>query len=138
MNMKTIKILSSHATLAEAVQISGYDVSYNPAAYASRIKMTDTGYARHNLSGTSRAYIVEGAEYDNPIIMFVVNAEGINLLHKFDLSGCLSDCDLTMCVINEAEFVITKTGVTHPKTQQGRAAMARTCASANSGIVAFA
>ena len=136
--MKNINILSSHATLAEAVQVSGYDVSYNPAEYASQIKLTDKGSAAHNLSGTTRAFIVEGHEYGNPVIMYTVSANGASLLHKFDLSGCLSSGDLTMCIIDEANKMITATGVTYAKSTNGRKAMAAVCDAAKPGMIAFA
>ena len=135
--MKNITILSSHATLAEAIQVSGYDVSYNPAEYASQIKLTDKGSTAHNLSGTTRAFIVEGYEYGNPVIMYTVT-NGASLLHKFTLSGCLSNHDLTMCIIDEANKVITVTGVTYPKSTNGRKAMADVCDAAKPGMIAFA
>lgn len=135
--MKTIKILSIHNTLAEAVQVSGYDVSYNPAEYHGKIKRTDEGSSRHGLKGTVKAFIVEGYEYGNPVIMYVVSAEGINILHTFSLTSCLSSCDLQMCIIDEAGKVITQTGVTYPKTKQGRASMASACAFATAAMIAF-
>lgn len=134
--MKTIKILSSHATLAEAVQVSGYDVSYNPAEYASQIKSTDVGSPRHNLSGTIKAFIVEGHEYGNPIILYVVSAEGVNFIHRFSLSGCLSDGDITLNIVDEESKFITVTDVSYPKSPNGRKSAAAICA-ASVALVAF-
>jgi hypothetical protein len=136
--MKNINILSSHTTLAEAVKLSGYNVSYNPAEYSSKIKNVDKGSAAHNLSGTTRAFIVEGYEYGNPVIMYTVTANGASLLHKFTLSGCLSSDDFSMCIIDEANKVITTTGVTYAKSTNGRKAMAAVCDAAKPGMIAFA
>jgi hypothetical protein len=73
--MKSIKVISRHNTLAEAVIAANIDLSYNPAEAQKSIKLSDAGYNRDR--GVTEAFVCEDGK-----VRYVYQAD-IALLHKF-------------------------------------------------------
>lgn len=71
---RTIQITSTHATLSEAVEASGMDLSYNPQSAAQSIRDTERG----------RDGWKSGKAYVTPEGVFYVYHCDINILHKFE------------------------------------------------------
>lgn len=96
MNNKTIKILSRHNTLAEAVEAAKPDLSYNERSARESISLTDRGYNRDR--GVTSAYVCEDGK-----IRFVYQSD-IALLNEFSpFSSCLHDSPFQFVFIHEAE-----------------------------------
>lgn len=68
---KILNIISAHDTLTEAVNESGYDLSYNPSIGNQRIKETEHW-------GSGAAYVVEGGD-----IYYMFQHEGNSFFNKF-------------------------------------------------------
>lgn len=112
--MKSIKIISSHKTLAEAVAASNIDLSYNESSARESIKLTDCGYNRDR--GTTEAFVCDDGK-----IRFVYQAD-IAVLNEFSpFCGCLNDSHFQMVMKTKDELIWTD--ATIPKTLEGRKAV---------------
>lgn len=113
MNPKTIKILSRHNTLAEAVEAAKPDLSYNEREARQSINLTDRGYNRDR--GVTSAYVCDDGK-----IRYVYQAD-IALLHEFTpFSSCLSDCPFQLAFIHEPENNILFQAGSLPKNKASR------------------
>jgi hypothetical protein len=111
MNNKTIKILSRHNTLAEAVEAAKPDLSYNEREARQSINLTDRGYNRDR--GTIAAFVCEDGK-----IRFVYQAD-IALLHEFSpFSSCLSDSPFEL-VFDQVDY-LDFTGLRMTKNAKSR------------------
>jgi hypothetical protein len=82
--MKSIKIISRHNTLAEAVASANIDLSYNEQSAKQSIKNSDTGFNRDR--GVTDAFVCEDGK-----VRYVYQAD-IALLHEFTpFVSCLHD-----------------------------------------------
>ena len=109
---KTIKILSRHNSLAEAVEVAQPDLSYNEREARESIKLTDCGYNRDR--GVTAAYVCDDGK-----IRYVYQAD-IALLHEFSpFSACLHDGPFQLAFIHEAQNNILFSG-SWPKNAQSR------------------
>lgn len=71
--MKSIRIISRHNTLAEAVTAANPDLSYNRPLAAEYIRNADTpppNAKAFGIGATERAYIVEGKKENPKSFMF--------------------------------------------------------------------
>lgn len=111
MNSKTVKILSRHNTLAEAVEAAKPDLSYNEREARQSINLTDRGYNRDR--GTIAAFVCEDGK-----IRFVYQAD-IALLHEFSpFSSCLSDSPFEL-VFDQVDY-LEFTGLKMTKNSKSR------------------
>jgi hypothetical protein len=101
----TIKILSRHNSLAEAVEAANPDLSYNPAEAANQIRQID----RHCVA----AFVVESGA-----IYYIYRAD-IDLLHEFDpFTSVLCDTPFRVAYVFESLISIGEQRI--PKTKAGR------------------
>lgn len=112
----SIKITHVFATLLEAVEISGIDISYNPAAAIQEAKDTDR---------PNRYFEVEQVFLcDDGEIRFVTKChDGLKVLNTFDpFISVLSDQPFTLVTI-EGDEIRVHSGLTFDKKH--RAALAK-------------
>jgi len=96
----TIKILSRHATLSEAVKASGIDLSYNPQAAQDKIRQTERAHRDGYKSG--EAFVTDDGVY------YVYQAD-IKLLNRFEPFGsCLDDSNFAKVSIIGDEIIFSK------------------------------
>lgn len=92
--MTTLKILSVHNTLAEAVVAAKLDLSYNPTAAANTIAMID-GQLR-----PEKAFVTDCGVY------YTFQAD-VKLFNKFEpFMSCMSDAPFSLVEIGKAEIRI--------------------------------
>lgn len=108
---KNIRILSRHATLAEAVEAAKPNLSYNEQEARRSIALADNGHNRDR--GTIAAFVCEDGK-----IRFVYQAD-IALLHEFSpFSSCLHDSPFEL-VFDEVDH-LNFTGLKLAKTAKSR------------------
>lgn len=90
--MQTLQIISRHSTLAEAVENSGLDLSYNEEVARQYIRRTE--------KNVTEAFVVIGGVY------FIFEYNGLKILNHFDpFIACLSDTPF--CPVTIADDTIT-------------------------------
>ena len=98
--MKTIKIISRHQNLLEAVKAAGIDLSYNEPLAHRDIKQLQREIGE--------AFVVEGVNYKNQPerqVLYTFKCD-LLLLNKFEpFHSCLDDSDFTLCYIQDDSFV---------------------------------
>ena len=110
MNTQNIKIISRHDTLAEAVEASGIDLSYNEQAAKESIRWTDNGHRGHKCI---QAFVCEDGK-----VRYIYQAD-IRLLHVFTpFVSCLSDSPFQVAF--QLEDTINYTGIYIQKTSENR------------------
>lgn len=110
--VKFLKIVSRHASVLEALEASGMDISYNPESArqdAARLECNN----RH-FEGVKEAWICEDGSIRYPLKC----NDGLRLINTFEpFMSCLDDSPFTACVVNETEIQI-HTALTFPKSQR--------------------
>lgn len=110
---KQIEIISRHATLGEAVEASGMDLSYNPQVARSSIKDIECGF--RGAKGGEAFVTLDGVYY-------VLQCD-IRILNKFEPFHSMMTSDpFSPVVITDTHIIIGKP--TMPKTSEMRKAIA--------------
>ena len=113
----SIKIKSVHANLADAVEASGIDLSYNEGEAQRDIALIDNGYRG--------ARSVAGLVADDGRIFYVYGAD-IPLLNEFEpFSSCLDDSPLTLVYYSPANAEIVFTDAKTDKSGPARKMLAK-------------
>ena len=116
-NAHTIKIKSVHANLADAVEASGADLSYNEREAKRTIATIDSGYRG--------AKSIAGLVTDDGRVFYVYGAD-IPLLNEFEpFSSCLDDSPLTMVYYSPANSEIVFTDSKFKKDSTTRKNLAK-------------
>lgn len=109
--MKTLQIVSRHASLTAAVKASGIDLSYNESLALSDLASLDKGYSRPGLTlaPVTEAFVV--IEDGKTAVFYVMNCD-LELLNKYTpFHGTLHDGKFSFAAVQADEIVITD-GVT--------------------------
>lgn len=111
---KNIQIKSRHATLTEAVNAAGIDLSYNPQAAAAKIKDLERGFRG---AKAGEAFVTPEGVY------YILNCD-IRLLNKFEpFSAVMDDCPFRVCVLQENNIHISDATIS--KTPELRKVIAK-------------
>lgn len=117
MNSKTLQIIASFETLAEAVSYAKIDLSYNKPLAESDMKHT-----QRNVRG---AFVVAGERGDE--VLYVYDAGDILLLNKYEpFFGCLNDSPFQLARVDFSEGMPEKINVftvNMPKCEEVRQGM---------------
>lgn len=106
-HVKTLSILSRHASLKSAVLAAGIDLSYNEASALEDIARLEKGSnGSIKLAPVTEAYVV--TENDRQVVYYVLNCD-LPLLNKFvPFHACLHDGKFSAATIFGDEIRITE------------------------------
>jgi len=83
--MKTIEIMRRFSSMAEAVEVTGYDISYNPQDARGYISRLDSGWRGITLASVF-------VDQDNVLRYVVRTEDNVLVMHAFDpFVGGISD-----------------------------------------------
>lgn len=132
--MKTLTIISTHATLAEAVKAAKLDLSYNQAEADYKIRMADEK-PRIEFTKTERAFVVAGEKVPEVWYQYSctgegdsVNPPGVRMLRRFEpFFSCMSDSPLQVGIVDIDGGRVTVTSIRIMKDKAGRSEAAELC-----------
>jgi hypothetical protein len=136
--MKTIKVLSRHASIHEALAAAGFSRPMYENSVTEIARSIHEGSARHGQKPCTVALVVEpfsrSAEIyeDKSEVLFVTECD-IRILNRFDITACLDTVDFSLAKIEGDEIRVTNPVVS--KTPAGRRIVAEMQGNPNWGEV---
>lgn len=96
---KAYKITSRHNSLTEALKVAGYDsTAYNEREFRSAISSAESSSRGCKFL---EAIVTDEVEYNQPVVLYVIEFMGCKLIHHFSVSAMLTNSPFSVYEITD-------------------------------------